>query len=397
MQATTGRLYVESLLSGDSRKEFDMTSTTHRRESNAAALYVALELSATEWGLTMGTTPGGRTVSRRVGVGDGPALRAAFQAAMVILAVPTGAAIRSCYEAGGEGLWPHRLLISLGVDNVVVDSSSIEVSRRAKHAKTDRLDGARLLRLLMRHWQGEREMWHVVHVPPPALEDRRHANRTRTMLQVERTRYRNRLQALLRLHGVRARLAQTRPAHLAEVRDWAGEPLAPGVQARIRTLWTLLTAVEAERAQARRAEAQAIVAAPADACARRLTQLRGVAARSANVLADELFSRDLRTRREVGGITGLVSAPHQSGTRRVDQGLTRGGLPRVRHIAGQLAWAWLRYQPTSALSRWYRARFAGRGVVAQRIGIVALARRLMVALWRYVTVDAVPEGARMKA
>lgn len=374
-----------------------MTSTTHRSECSAAALYVALELSAAEWGMTMGTTPGGRTVHRRVGVGDGAALMAAIRAAATTLAVPAGAPVRSCYEAGGEGFWPHRLLTSLGVDNVVVDSSSIEVSRRAKHAKTDRLDGARLLRLLVRHWQGEREMWHVVHVPAPALEDRRHANRMRTMLQIERTRYRNRLQALLRLHGARTRLDATFPARLAEIRDWAGAPLAPGLQARLRTLWTLLTAIETARAEARRAEAVAVATAPADACVRRLTQLRAVGARSATVLADELFSRDLRTRREVGGITGLVSAPHQSGTRRVDQGLTRGGLPRVRHIAGQLAWAWLRYQPTSALSRWYHARFAGRGVVAQRIGIVALARRLMVALWRYVTFDAVPEGARLKA
>lgn len=374
-----------------------MTSTTHRSESSAAALYIALELSAAEWGMTMGTTPGGRTVQRRVPVGDGPALMAAIRAAAAALVVPAGAALRSCYEAGGEGFWPHRLLTSLGVDNVVVDSSSIEVSRRAKHAKTDRLDGARLLRLLLRHWQGERGMWHVVHVPGPALEDRRHANRTRTMLQIERTRYRNRLQALLRLHGARTRLDATFPARLAEIRDWAGAPLAPGLQARLRTLWTLLTAIETARTEARRAEAAAVATAPAGACVRRLTQLRAIGARSATVLADELFSRDLRTRREVGGITGLVSAPHQSGTRRVDQGLTRGGLPRVRHIAGQLAWAWLRYQPTSALSRWYRVRFAGRGVVAQRIGIVALARRLMVALWRYVTFDALPDGARLKA
>jgi transposase len=374
-----------------------MTSTTHRPESSAAALYVALELSATEWGLTMGATPGGRTVHRRVGVGDGAALTAAWRAAAAILGLPAGAAIRSCYEAGGDGFWPHRLLTHLGVENLVVDSSSIEVSRRAKHAKTDRLDGARLLRLLVRHWQGERGMWHVVHVPPPALEDRRHANRTRTMLQIERTRYRNRLQALLRLHGVRVRLDARFLARLETLRDWAGAPLAPGVLARLRTTWTLLAAVETARAAARRAEAAAVATAPADACVRRLTRLRGVAARGATVLADELFSRHLRTRREVGGITGLVSAPHQSGARRVDQGLTRGGLPRVRHIAGQLAWAWLRYQPTSALSRWYRARFAGRGVVAQRIGIVALARRLMVALWRYVTFDVMPEGARLKA
>ena len=230
---------------------------------------------------------------RRVGVGDWPALMAAFQAARGFFAVPAGAPIRSCYEAGGEAFWPHRWLASLGVDNVVVDSSSIEVPRRAKHAKTDRLDGARLLRLLLRHWQGEREMWHVVHVPAPALEDRRHANRTRTMLQVERTRYRNRIQALLRLHGVRTPLEATFPARLADLRDWAGAPLASGVRARLRTLWTLLTAVETARAEARRAEAVAVASAPAGACAGS-PSCAGSPRAAPPCSPTELFSRDLR-------------------------------------------------------------------------------------------------------
>lgn len=374
-----------------------MISTTHRAESTASALYVAFELSAKEWWLTMGTRPGGRTVRRRVPVGDRTALMTALTKAKVTLGVSPDAPVRSCYEAGRDGFWPHRLLLALGVDNLVVDSSRIEVSRRAKHVKTDRLDGAKLLRLLLRHWGGEREMWHVVHVPSRELEDRRHANRTRTLLQVERTRYRNRIHGLLMLHGVRTRIDATLPERLSALRDWAGDPLPTGVQVRIRTMYSLLATVEQHRAQARRTELRAITAATSQDCARRLMRLRGIHARSATVLADELFSRDIRNRREVGGLTGLVSAPHQSGTRQIDQGLTRGGLPHVRHIAGQLAWGWLRHQPTSALTRWYRSRFDGRGPVAQRIGIVALARRLMVALWRYVMADLVPEGALLKA
>ena len=199
------------------------------------------------------------------------------------------------------------------------------------------------------------------------------------------------------LHGTRLPIDRTLPDRLPDARDWAGHPLPPGVQARIHAMWTLLAAVDAERARARSAETRAITTAPADTCAQRLTRLRGIGARSATVLADELFSRNLRNRREVGGLTGLVSAPHHSGLRRIDQGLIRSGLPRVRHIAGQLAWAWLRYQPTSALAQWYRERFHGRGVVAQRIGIVALARRLVIALWRYTTFGVVPDGALMKA
>lgn len=374
-----------------------MISPTHRAESTAQALHIALELSTKEWWLTMGTTPGARTLRRRVAVGDTAALSTAVTKAKAMLGVPATAPVRSCYEAGRDGFWPHRLLLTLGVDNLVVDSSSIEVSRRAKHVKTDRLDGAKLLRLLLRHWSGEREMWHVVRVPARELEDRRHANRTRTLLQLERTRYRNRIHGLLMLHGVRTRIDATLPERLATIRDWAGEPLPVGVQARIRTVYTLLATVEQQRAHARRSELHAITAAPRADCAKRLMRLRGIHARSATVLADELFSRGLRNRREVGGLTGLVSAPHQSGSRRLDQGLTRGGLPHVRHIAGQLAWTWLRHQPTSALTQWYRQRFAARGPVAQRIGIVALARRLMVALWRYVTADLLPAGAVLKA
>lgn len=373
-----------------------MSSTTHQAESNAPALYLAFELSIREWWVTMSDGPQRQPMRRRVGIGDQEGLQHVIALAKARFSLSVDAPVRSCYEAGRDGFWPHRMLTLLGITNVVVDSSSIEITRRAKQVKTDRIDGAKLLRLLIRHWGGEREMWHVVQVPSRELEDTRHANRSRTMLQLERTRYRNRIHGLLMLHGVRLRIDRKLPARLPHVRDWAGDVLPPGVQQRIRIMWTLLTTVESERVQARQNEARAI-RATAGACAHRLTQLRGVGARSATVLADELFSRHLRNRREVGGLTGLVSTPHQSGMRRLDLGLTRGGLPRVRHIAGQLAWAWLRYQPTSALARWYQARFQGRGAVAQRIGIVALARRLIIALWRYTTVGLVPEGAQLKA
>jgi transposase len=372
-----------------------MFSTTHQTESTAATLYVAFELSTKEWWLTVGVAPGAKTMRRRIAVGNHAALTRVIAEAKTRFGLSAEAPVRSCYEAGRDGFWPHRLLASLAITNLVVDSSSIEVPRRPKYAKTDRLDGAKLLRLLFRHWGGERDMWAVVHVPSPAVEDQRHANRTRTLLQTERTRYRNRIHALLMLHGTRLPINRSLPGRLSEARDWAGCPLPAGVQARIRVMWTLLAAVDAERTRARSAETRAI-ATPSGMCAQRLTRLRGIGTRSATVLADELFTRDLRNRREVGGLTGLVSAPHYSGQRHIDHGLTRGGLPRVRHIAGQLAWAWLRHQPTSALTRWYRERFHGRGVVAQRIGIIALARRLMIALWRYTTLGVVPDGALMK-
>jgi transposase len=274
------------------------------------------------------------------------------------------APVWSCYEAGRDGFWPHRLLTSLGVTNLVVDSSSIEVPRRVRRAKTDRLDGGSLLRLLCRSVGGERDCWHVVRVPCAAVEAARHDSRALTTLQQERTRYRNRIHSLLALHGVRLVIDARLPARLAEARDWAGDPLSPAVQARVLETWRLLQAVETERAT------------------RRL---------------DELFSRGLRNRRQVGALCGLVSAPYQSGQRPVDQGLMRSGVPAVRRLAVEVAWLWVQYQPTSALTRWYREKFGGGRAGVRRAGIVALGRRVMIALWHYVDHGVVPAGAQLKA
>ena len=375
-----------------------MSDTTHRPESTAAALYVAVELSATEWLLTMSTRPDGRRQRARVPPGDREALARAIAQATTRFGLPRPAAVRSCYEAGRDGFWPHRFLTACGVTNLVVDSSSIEVPRRARRAKTDRLDGEKLLRLLLRHWGGERKMWQVVHVPSREAEDARHASRGLTSLQTERTRYRNRIRGLLALHGVRqVRIDAQLPARLTTLSDWAGAPLPAGVVARILETHRLLQVVEAERQQARRLERQQVHSRAAVTCAQRLARVRGVAARSATILADELLGRGLRNRREVGALSGLVSAPYRSGTIQRDQGLVRSGVPAVRRIAIELAWAWLRYQPTSVLAQWYRRRFGGGGPVTRRIGIVALARRVLIALWRYSETGIVPAGARLKA
>jgi transposase len=374
-----------------------MTSTAHQVECTAAALYVGVELSAKEWLLTMSRGPGGNVVRRRVPAGDRDRVVGALAAAKRQVGLAEDAPVRSCHEAGRDGFWPHRFLETLGVSNVVVDSSSIEVSRRLRHAKTDRLDGEKLQRMLWRYWGGERALWQVVVVPSRAVEDARHASRALTTLQAERTRCRNRLHSLLALHGVRqVPLDGAFPARLDALRDWAGVPLPPGVQARLHQTWRLLQHVDAEGATLRAAARQQVRATAPPGCAQRLARLRGIAARSATILADELFSRQLRNRREVGALAGLVSAPYRSGTLVRDQGLTRGGVPAVRRVAVEIAWAWLRYQPHSALSRWYQERFGGGGAAARRIGIVALARRVLIALWKYETAGIVPEGALLK-
>jgi transposase len=362
-------------------------------------LYVGIELSAREWWLTMSTGPAARRQRVRVRPGDRAAVLAALAQAKARCGVPDTAPVRSCYEAGRDGFWPHRFLAAVGVENLVVDSSSIEVPRRQRRAKTDRLDGQKLLALLLRHWGGERDMWHVVRVPTRAAEDARHASRSLTTLQRERTRYRNRIHSLLALHGVRLRLDPQLPTRLAAARDWEGACLPPGVQARVTETWRLWQTVETERRARRTAEQQQVrqAATPALQMAQRVTQLQGIAARSATVLAEELFSRDLRNRRQVGALTGLVSAPYRSGTTQHDAGLIGSGLAAVRRIAVEIAWAWLRFQPRSALTQWYHRRFGVAGPVARRIGIVALARRVIIALWRYATTGALPDGALLKA
>lgn len=374
-----------------------MTSTTHRPESIAAALYVAVELSAKEWLLTMSTGPDGRRQRARLPPGDRGAFERATGMAKRRFGLSSEAAVRSCYEAGRDGFWPHRFLTAGGVTNLVVDSSSIEVPRRTRRAKTDRLDGEKLLRLLLRHWGGERKMWQIVHVPTREAEDTRHASRGLTTLQAERTRYRNRIRGLLALHGVhRVRLDAQLPTRLATMTDWQGVVLPDGVVARILETCRLLQAVEAECVRARRIERQQLRAPVAVTCAQRLARVRGVAARGATILAEELLGRGVRNRREVGALSGLVSAPYRSGTIQRDQGLAPSGVPAVRRIAIELAWAWLRYQPTSALTQWYQRRFGSGGAVTRRIGIVALARRVIIALWRYSEHGTLPAGARLK-
>ena len=375
-----------------------MTSTTHQEKSTASALYVAFELSTKEWLLTMTAAPDAKRHRARVRPGDRDAILRVVAEGKARFGLSPAAPVRSCYEAGRDGFWPARLLQAIGAENLVVDSSSIEVSRRLRQAKTDRVDGEKLLRLLLRHWGGERDMWHVVRVPSREVEDARHGSRALTTLQAERTRYRNRIHSLLALHGVgRLRIDARFAERLAATRDWAGDPLPPGVQTRLLETWRLLQSVETERQRARRTERQQVRATAAPTTAQRLAQLRGVAARSATILAQELLSRHLRNRREVSALTGLVSMPYASGKTRIDQGLARSGLPAVRRVAVEIAWAWLRYQPTSALARWYHDRFGGGGPATRRIGIVALARRVIIALWRYVEHGIVPEGALLKA
>lgn len=378
-----------------------MMTMTRSTDSTAAPAYLllALELSERTWKLGFTIGNGQRPRVRQIAAGAVDRLCEEVARAKARFGVPVEARVVSCYEAGREAFWVHRWIEAHGWTNYVVDSSSIEVNRRARHAKTDRLDLEGLLRLLERYVQGEDRVWHVVRVPTDAEEDARHVPRMRETLQQERTRVINRLHGLLTTQGVEIPLRADFRERLETARRWDGTPLPAGMAQRLRREWAhlefldrQLTEVDATRATR-----------PLDATTKtgqyvaRLQTLRGMGAIGAWSLVTEIFGwRQIRNGRELGALVGLVPAPYQSGETHHDQGITRAGNRHVRRMAVQLAWSWLRYQPLSALSRWYHARF-GRGRRLRRIGIVALARKLLIAWWRYLETGVVPEGALLKS
>ena len=381
-----------------------MTTMTRTQESSAVVLpavclLMAFELGARTW--KVGFTPGAgqRPRVRTVPAGDLERVRAEIAQAKRRFGMAADTPVVSCYEAGRDGFWLHRWLTAQGHTNYVVDSSSIEVPRRARRAKTDRLDLLGLLALLARYVGGERRAWRVVRVPSEAEEDARQLHRSWEAVQQDRTRLINRLQGLLASVGVRLAIGADFAAQVAAARQWDGQALPAGMQARLRRGWEQLQFLTTQRAELATARA-ALVPDRGTATGRAAAQLLALTAIGPVggwLLATEIFGwRAIRNGRELGALVGLVPAPFQSGAVAHDQGITRAGNAHVRRVLVQLAWSWLRYQPTSALSQWYARRFGGGGKRLRRIGIVALARKLVIALWRYVETGTVPAGATLK-
>jgi len=364
-----------------------------------ATLHVAFDLGNTEWTFACTTAAAVAPRVRTMPARDLPRLVAEFEAARRHFGLPPAAPIRTCYEAGRDGVWLHRALAGGGIPKVIVDSASIEVNRRARRAKTDRLDATALLRLLLRYTAGETPVWRVVHVPTVDEEDRRHTHRELVRLTREHTRSVNRIKGLLAGHGVRLTTLRSFPVQLPQLRQWDGTALPPGVCVRLETTWARLLLVRTQRktlVTARRA-LRGSSQDPAVDMVRRLLRLRGIGEVSAWLFTMEFFAwRRFRNRREVGALAGLAPVPRRSGDAKRDAGISEAGNATLRALAVELAWGWLRWQPTSALSEWYRRRYATGGARLRRIGIVAPARRLLIALWRYVEQDQVPTGATLK-
>jgi transposase len=306
------------------------------------------------------------------------------------------ATVCSGYEAGRDGFWLHRYLVSRDIANRIVDSSSIEINRRRRRAKTDRLDAVKLVMMLMRAAGGEQRVWSVVNVPTSVEEDRRQVHRELLFARRDRGRHTNRMKGLLASQGVPLAKLREFPSHLRAARRWDGPPLPPLLCARLTREWDTVQAYTA-RIRALKRERRLLLRVtddPAFARVRQLNQLRGIGIDSAWRYVMEFFAwRQFRNRRQVGGLAGLTDTHYQSGDLQHEQGISKAGNRWVRALAINTAWAWLRFQPKSQLARWYQKKFGNGNSRLRKIGIVALARKLLIALWRYLDQDVLPEGA----
>lgn len=371
-----------------------MTTATRPTQCTAGVptLMVAFELGQRRWVVGFSAGNGQPPRTREIPARDTGRVRREIAQAKQRWGLPAKAPVVSCYEAGREGFWLHRWLEGEGIGNVVVDSSSIEVPRRARRAKTDELDARALLRLLARWHSGEREVWRVVRVPSVEAEDARQLEREVETVKADRTRIRNRIHGLLAAQGLALRLDRHLPAQLAVTPTGDGRPLPAGLQARLARELTALATIEARLRTLH--TARRVVRDPVRV---QLQQLRGIGLNGAACLSTELFGwRSFTSGEQVGALAGLTPTPYRSSTLRREQGISKAGNRRVRLMAVELAWCWRQYQHMSALTQWYERRF-GHGTERQRrIGIVALARKLLIALWRYVTTGQVPAGAQLK-
>jgi transposase len=365
-----------------------------------STLYVAFELGNTEWKIAMTTRVDQTPLLRTIPARALKILEAELGRAKTHFGLPVTAPVRSCYEAGRDGFWLHRYLVSRSVSNSIVDSSSIEVNRRRRRTKTDRLDACKLVTMLIRADAGERKVWSVVNVPTVGEEDRRQVHRELLFARRDRSRHTNRIKGLLAGQGVPLARIRDLPTHLATTRLWDGSQLPPLLCARLEREWE--TVVDyTTRIRTLKHERRALLRDtndPAIAQVRQLNQLRGVGIDGAWLYVMEFFAwRQFRNRRQVGGLAGLTDTHYQSGDLQHEQGISKAGNRWVRALAINTAWAWLRFQPQSALARWYQKKFGKGNSRIRKIGIVALARKLLIAFWRYLDTGLIPEGAVLRA
>lgn len=392
-------------------------SLDHHREdptairTNLGAIFVSLELSRSTWLITSLAPGGGEKMSKHsVPAGNIAALLARFSELQQKAFARTGKSfpIIVIQEAGLDGFWIHRVLQSEGIESYVVDPASIATSRRRRRAKTDKIDGEALVRALLAYKRGEPRVCAMVRAPTPEDEDSRRLCRERKTLTVERIQHVNRIKGLLFSQGVSdyEPLRRNRRQQLVELKTGDGRPLPPRLKAqisreldRLELLIEQIKAVETERdaliAAATKAEGMSVDPTPAPQAM--LMELKGIGAEIAAVLWSEGLYRSFANRKQVAAYAGLAPTPWQSGSVAHEQGVSKAGNPRLRTTMIQLSWLWLQHQPQSSLAQWFKERVKRNGGRLRKTTIVALARKLLVALWKYVTAGVVIEGAIVKS
>ncbi len=377
--------------------KLDRTDTPTKAEYGT--VYVAFELSKAKWMLGI-VLPGSEKMSRfTIEGGDVAALGARLAAARA-KAERSCKVVRivSCYEAGFDGYWLHRWLLDHGVTNHVIDSSSIEVSRRARRAKTDRIDLDKIMRAFLAHLRGEPRALSVVRVPSVEDEDSRRTTRERERLLDERTMHTNRIKGLLHAQGVRDAMPRQPDfiGWLADLRTGDGRPLPPRLKRELEREHQRLCLVDTQLRDLEAVSVGQLRAAAPGSNADKVVQLawlKGIGVASGQKLVNEMFYKKFNNRRQVGSYLGAVGTPYDSGKSRREQGISKAGNHRARTTAIEMAWLWLQHQPDSELSRWFNARVGKAKGKIRKIAIVALARKLIVALWRYLETGVVPTGA----
>lgn len=381
----------------------DIRETQTAISGGIGAIFVSMELSRSVWLITSLSPGGGEKMSKHsIPAGDIGALLVRFSVFRQKAFARTGKSFRIIViqEAGLDGFWIHRVLQNEGVESHVVDPASIATSRRRRRAKTDGIDGEALLRTLLAYKRGEPRVCAMVKAPTPEEEDRRRLSRERKVLTNERVLHVNRIKGLLFSQGVSGYepLRRDRRRRLDELMTGDGHLLPKHLKAqisreldRLEVLLEQVKVVETER-DALLAEQQ--IATPASAAM--LLEIKGIGPEFAAVLWSEGLFRHFNNRRQVASYAGLAPTPWQSGSVDREQGVSKAGNPRLRATLIQLAWLWLRYQPQSALALWFQDRVSRNGGRLKKTTIVALARKLLVALWKYVTAGVVIEGAVTK-
>ena len=369
--------------------------------TNEALLHMAFDLAHKTWKLAFSDGKHYRFFS--IKGKDLIALSDAIHKAKQKFRLPDNCRVASCFEAGRDGFWLHHHLESIGIESLVVDSSSIEVNRRKRQVKTDKVDARKLLGMLIRQMAGERNHWSIINVPSEEIEDLRRIQREIDRLIKERGQHTTRMRSLLNLKGIVVDTVGGKhwETKLDQLRMWDKKPLPPKMKAELlrenERLMLVRQQILLQEKEKRRLLKEELENYPVLQQVNKLQLLRSIGVTSSWIYVMEFFAwRQFKNRKQVGSLAGLTPTPFSSGTNNKEQGISKAGNKRIRHITIEIAWLWLRNQPQSHLSLWYEKRFAHGGARMRRIGIVALARKLLISIWRYLETDELPIGAVLK-